>query len=82
MGAPDWDLVAQNKTTPIPKKDMVAADAQKVTLGDTTLTLYATPGHTAGTFSVVIPGEGQRPPASSRDLGWHSSGPDLLSGVD
>ena len=55
MGAPDWDLVAQNKTTPIPKKDMVAADAQKVTLGDTTLTLYATPGHTAGTFSVVIP---------------------------
>jgi metallo-beta-lactamase class B len=55
MGRPDWDLVEQNKTTPIPKRDMVAADGQKITLGDTTLTLYATPGHTAGTFSIVIP---------------------------
>ena len=55
MGRQDWDLVEQNKTTPIPKRDMIAADGQKITLGDTTLTLYATPGHTAGTFSVVIP---------------------------
>lgn len=55
MGRQDWDLVEQNKTTPIPKRDMVAADGQRITLGDTTLTLYATPGHTAGTFSVVIP---------------------------
>jgi metallo-beta-lactamase class B len=55
MGRQDWDLVEQNKTTPIPKRDMIAGDGQKITLGDTTLTLYATPGHTAGTFSVVIP---------------------------
>ena len=55
MGRQDWDLVEQNKTTPIPRRDMIAADGQKITLGDTTLTLYATPGHTAGTFSVVIP---------------------------
>lgn len=55
MGRPDWDLVEANKTTPVPKRDMMAVDGQKVTLGDTTLTLYATPGHTAGTFSVVIP---------------------------
>lgn len=54
MGRRDWDLVEQNKTTPIPKRDMIATDGQKLTLGDTTLTLYATPGHTAGTFSVVI----------------------------
>ena len=55
MGRADWDLVEQNKTTPIPKRDMIAADGEKITLGDTTLTLYATPGHTAGTFSVLIP---------------------------
>ena len=55
MGGPDWDLVASNKRDPSPKRDMVAADEQKITLGDTTLTLYATPGHTAGTFSIVIP---------------------------
>ena len=55
MGRPDWDLVEKNKTTPIPRRDMIASDGQKITLGDTTLTLYATPGHTAGTFSVLIP---------------------------
>jgi metallo-beta-lactamase class B len=55
MGAPDWDLVAKNPRDPIPRRDMVASDAQKVTLGDTTVTLYATPGHTAGTLSLIIP---------------------------
>ena len=55
MGGPDWDLVERNPRDPIPKRDMIAADGQKITLGDTTLTLYATPGHTAGTFSIVIP---------------------------
>jgi metallo-beta-lactamase class B len=55
MGGPDWDLVENNKRDPIPKRDIIAADGQKITLGDTTLTLFATPGHTAGTFSIVIP---------------------------
>ena len=30
---------------------MVATDGQKLTLGDTTMTLYVTPGHTLGTVS-------------------------------
>jgi metallo-beta-lactamase class B len=34
---------------------MEATDGQKLTLGDTTLTLYITPGHTAGTISTLIP---------------------------
>src|SRR5258708_22916811 len=34
---------------------MVAADGQKLTLGDAALTLYLTPGHTLGTGSVLIP---------------------------
>jgi len=34
---------------------MVATDGHKLTLGDTTVTLYITPGHTPGTLSVVIP---------------------------
>src|SRR5947207_11957462 len=38
-----------------PKKDMVATDGMKLTLGDTTLTLYLTPGHTPGTVSVLVP---------------------------
>jgi metallo-beta-lactamase class B len=34
---------------------MVATDGQKLTLGDTTITLYLTPGHTLGTVSALIP---------------------------
>ena len=38
-----------------PKKDMVSKDGMKLTLGDTTLTIYDTPGHTPGTISVLVP---------------------------
>lgn len=57
MGAPDWDSIAQVKNKPggIPKRDMDAADGQKLTLGDTTITIVQTPGHTLGTLSYLIP---------------------------
>src|SRR5687768_3249218 len=55
MGGPDWDLVAKNPRDPAPRRDMTGVDGQKITLGDTTVTLYATPGHTAGTLSLIIP---------------------------
>jgi metallo-beta-lactamase class B len=56
MSAADWDLVDQSRRiSPKPKRDMVATDGQKLTLGDTTLTFYLTPGHTLGTVSVLIP---------------------------
>src|SRR6202521_753867 len=39
MSAADWDLVDQSRRiSPKPKRDMVATDGQKLTLGDTTLT--------------------------------------------
>ncbi len=63
MGAPDWDLVERGAArTPAPKRDIVATDGQKLTLGDTTLTLYLTPGHTPGTISTLVPvKDGGRP---------------------
>ncbi len=56
MSAADWDLIGRN-TDPWPKptRDLVATDGQRLTLGDTTLTFYATPGHTPGTMSTLIP---------------------------
>jgi len=54
MSAADWDFLDRTNGTK-PKRDMVATDGQKLTLGDTTLTLYITPGHTPGTLSVLIP---------------------------
>jgi len=57
MSEADWNVIAKTLDPPElkPKKDMVATDGMKLTLGDTTLTLYLTPGHTPGTVSVLVP---------------------------
>jgi metallo-beta-lactamase class B len=62
MSEADWKYMpkdfAEKDKTPgagMPAKDMVATDGMKLTLGDTTLTLYITPGHTPGTISTMIP---------------------------
>jgi metallo-beta-lactamase class B len=56
LSATDWDLVADTaRISEKPRRDMVATDGEKLTLGDTTLTLYMTPGHTLGTVSVLFP---------------------------
>jgi metallo-beta-lactamase class B len=54
MSAADWDVLDRLNGTR-PARDMIATDGQKLTLGDTTVTLYITPGHTPGTLSVLIP---------------------------
>jgi metallo-beta-lactamase class B len=54
MSAADWDMLDRVNGTK-PKRDMVATDGEKLTLGDTTVTLYVTPGHTPGTISSLIP---------------------------
>jgi metallo-beta-lactamase class B len=57
MGGPDWDTV---QTYPnrfksmAPKKNITATDGMKLTLGDTTLNIWLTPGHTPGTLSYTF----------------------------
>ena len=50
MGAPDWDSIIKANNMPggVPRRDMVATDGEKVTLGDETVTIILTPGHTLG----------------------------------
>src|SRR5206468_5906602 len=59
MGAPDWEATLQRPPTAaggVPTKDIsVGPDGMKLTLGDTTVDVYATPGHTPGTLSYVFP---------------------------
>jgi metallo-beta-lactamase class B len=55
MGEPDWELTSRNSRDPVPQKDLIATDGQKVTVGGQTVTVYLTPGHTAGTVSTLIP---------------------------
>src|SRR5436305_15284887 len=37
-----------------PKRDIVATDGMKITLGDTAVTIWLTPGHTPGTLSYTF----------------------------
>jgi len=54
MSPADWDVIERINGTK-PRRDMEATDGQKLTLGDTTVTLYITPGHTPGTLSSIFP---------------------------
>lgn len=53
LSAADWDLLDRGRGTK-PKRDMVATDSQKLTLGDTTVMMYLTPGHTPGSISTLV----------------------------
>ncbi len=56
MSADDWELLETDTGRwPKAKRDIVATDGYKLTLGDTTLSLHLTPGHTLGTISTIIP---------------------------
>jgi metallo-beta-lactamase class B len=57
MSGPDWDLVEKVPNrfkTMAPKRDIVATDGMKITLGETTVTIWFTPGHTDGTTSFTF----------------------------
>ena len=57
MGGPDWELIEKSVNGyPLgkPKRDIVADDRQKIALGDTSVTLVTTPGHTQGTLSMIF----------------------------
>src|ERR1700728_2847744 len=57
MGGADWDSIERSVNGyPLgkPKRDIVADDGQKITLGDTTVTIVTTPGHTPGTLSMLF----------------------------
>lgn len=53
MGGPDWDIVERSNGSK-PKRDIVATDGQKITLGDISVTMYLTPGHTPGNISSIF----------------------------
>ncbi len=57
MGAPDWDSIEKSVNQypdGKPKRDIVAADDQRIALADAAVTLVLTPGHTPGTVSMFF----------------------------
>jgi metallo-beta-lactamase class B len=59
MGAPDWESTLARPATAaggVPTRDIaVGPNGTKLTVGDTTIDILATPGHTPGTLSYVFP---------------------------
>jgi len=59
MGAPDWEDTlkrAPDVAGGVPKKDIaVGPEGMKLTLGDTTINIVFTPGHSVGTISYTFP---------------------------
>lgn len=53
-GAATPDRPAPKFSAP-PERDQVAGDGQALTLGDTSITMVLTPGHTPGTLSFIVP---------------------------
>jgi metallo-beta-lactamase class B len=67
MGAPDWDLVERYPNryrSMAPRRDIVATDGMRITLGDVSVTLWETPGHTPGTLSYTFTAREQGRPVS------------------
>ncbi len=57
MDPRDWDLVEQfpnRYATMAPSRDVEVKDGDQLTLGDTTITTWRTPGHTGGTLSYTF----------------------------
>ncbi len=57
MGTADWDAIAKAGNMPggVPKRDIAVSADQKLTVGDTTISIITTPGHTPGTLSMIFP---------------------------
>ena len=77
MSAADWDTVEKSKdpANVKPHRDIVATDGMKLTLGDETITIYVTPGHTPGSISLLVPLRDN----NQRHLGavWGGINPDM-----
>jgi metallo-beta-lactamase class B len=57
IGEGDWEMIEQSVNrfpNGKPKRDIVAQDGQKITLGGRTVTLVLMPGHTPGTVSMIF----------------------------
>jgi metallo-beta-lactamase class B len=79
MGAEDWALLERTQGSWLkPRRDMIATDGQKLTLGDTTITMYVTPGHTLGTLSLLVPVKDNGKPHLAAS--WGGTGFNWLSG--
>ena len=84
MSGIDWDLIElpnpnagpAQASRPIPKRDVVVADGQQIAVGDETITLMVTPGHTPGSLAFLIPAKDRGRPITVLMLSGANITPD------
>ena len=56
MSGADWDFIVASpqRNRELPMRDVSITDGQTLTLGDTTLTMMLTPGHTPGSIAILM----------------------------
>ena len=88
MSRIDWDLIekpspsnnATQASRPMPKRDVeVITDGQKITVGDETITLRITPGHTPGSLAYYVPVKDHGKPMTVMMLSGANITPDRQS---
>src|SRR5213594_4695937 len=57
LSGADWDFIAASpqRNRELPARDVSVTDGQTLTLGDTTITMMVTPGHTPGSLAILMP---------------------------
>lgn len=55
MSEADWDLYENSNAPEKASRDIVATDGMEITLGNSTVKVFITPGHTHGTISTLLP---------------------------
>jgi metallo-beta-lactamase class B len=55
MSEVDWDLYENSNAEDKATRDVVATDGMEIKLGDASVRVHLTPGHTHGTLSTVLP---------------------------
>lgn len=86
MSAPDWNMVEApgHGGGPFadlvpPRRDITVNDGDTITLGQTTLRLYVTPGHTPGALSMIFPVTDKGAPHMAALMGGTGGGQDSAS---
>ena len=55
MSEADWDLYENSNAPEKASRNIVATDGMEITLGNSTVKVFITPGHTHGTISTLLP---------------------------
>ncbi len=81
MAGADWDFIASSpqRNRELPARDVSITDGQTLTLGDTTMTMLHTPGHTPGSIAILMSVKERGKPYTALMLSGGTAAPDRQS---